>query len=164
LYVEGIMTAEDAYRDPNSISLQPIGEVRNGITDLRRHDWDEVVSELVMSPELEEALSDVEGFSHVIVVFWMHKTAPLTNMPAKVHPRGRRDRPLVGLFATRAPYRPNAVGVSVVKVLERRGSVILVEGLDAVDGTPIVDIKPYLPRYDSPQDVGLPEWAKKGDM
>ena len=158
------MTAEDAYRAPSCISLQPIGEVRNGIKDLRRHDWEGVVSELVMKPELEEALSDVEEFSHIIVVFWMHRTASLTSIPTKVHPRGDKDRPLVGLFATRAPYRPNAVGVSVVKILERRGSVILVEGLDAVDGTPIVDIKPYLPRYDSPQDVELPEWAKKGNV
>jgi tRNA-Thr(GGU) m(6)t(6)A37 methyltransferase TsaA len=158
------MSAKDASREDSSISVQPIGEVRNAVKELRKHDWEGVVSELAIRPELEEALSDVEEFSHIIVVFWMHKAASLSSIPAKVHPRGRRDCPLVGLFATRAPYRPNAVGVSVAKVLGRRGSVITVEGLDAIDGTPIIDIKPYLPRHDSPHDIELPEWARKSDV
>jgi tRNA-Thr(GGU) m(6)t(6)A37 methyltransferase TsaA len=159
-----MMSAKNASREGSGISVQPIGEVRNAVKELRKHGWEGVVSELAIRPELEEALSDVEEFSHIIVVFWIHKAASLSSIPSKVHPRGRRDYPLVGLFATRAPYRPNPVGVSVVKVLGRRGTVITVEGLDAIDGTPIIDIKPYLPHHDSPHDIGLPEWARKGDV
>jgi tRNA-Thr(GGU) m(6)t(6)A37 methyltransferase TsaA len=155
------MTAHGKDYEDRDMKLRPIGVVRNSVTEVGRHDWDDVVSELVMSPELEEALSNVEEFSHIIVLFWMHKVPDLGGIPMRVHPRRRLDLPMVGLFATRAPTRPNPLGLGVVKLLERRGNILVVEGLDAVDGTPIVDIKPYLTHRDSPRDARMPEWMTR---
>ena len=139
---------------------KPIGVVKNNIKEPVREGWDVVVSELILDANLEEATEGLEEFSHIIVVFWMHK-APLERaIPTKVHPRGKQDLPLVGLFATRAPYRPNPIGISVVRLLERQRNVLKVEGLDAIDGTPVIDIKPYLPR-DNIIDVTFPKWVAK---
>ncbi len=139
---------------------KPVGVVKNNIKETMRGGWDVVVSELILDANLEEAIEGLEQFSHIIVVFWMHKVPLEKDIPAKVHPRGRQDLPLVGLFATRAPYRPNPIGISVVRLLERQRNVLKVEGLDAIDGTPVIDIKPYLPR-DSVVDVTFPKWVEK---
>jgi tRNA-Thr(GGU) m(6)t(6)A37 methyltransferase TsaA len=146
---------------PSQITLEPIGEVRNSIEGPMRQGWEGVVSKLILKPELAEAMEGLEQFSHIIVVFWMNKLRLERGIPAKVHPRGRADFPLVGLFATRAPYRPNPVGVSVVKLLELQGNVLKVVGLDAIDKTPVIDIKPYLPGYNSVSEVRIPDWAAK---
>ena len=71
---------------------------------------------------------------------------------------GKQELPLVGLFATRSPNRPNPVGIATVRLLERQGNILKVEGLDAIDGTPIIDIKPYIPGYDSATDAKVPPW------
>jgi len=72
---------------------------------------------------------------------------------------GRPDRPLKGLFALRTPNRPNPIGKTTVKLLERRGNVLKVEGLDALDGSPALDVKPYMPRYDAAPDAEVPSWV-----
>ena len=137
--------------------LKPIARVKNEVKEIGRRDWTQVVSELVFDPGLEDALGGLEEFSHVVVLFWMHR-ASTQHPPTKVHPRGRADLPLVGLFATRTPYRPNPLGMSVVRLLWRKGNVLRVRGLDAIDGTPIVDIKGYFPR-DSITDAAVPRWV-----
>jgi len=142
------------------IVIKPIGEVRNNINLPLREGWEEVVSELILNANLEEATEGLEQFSHIIVVFWMHKVPPERDTPTKVHPRGRKDLPLVGLFATRAPYRPNPLGVTIVRLLERQGNVLKVKGLDAINGTPVIDIKPYLPR-NGVIEVTFPQWVSK---
>lgn len=89
----------------------------------------------------------------------MHKSptfAPATHL--KVHPRGRQELPLTGVFATRSPIRPNSLGITTVRLLERRGNVLRVKDLDAIDGSPIIDIKPYLPHDNSVSDVKLADW------
>lgn len=119
-----------------------------------------MVSELILDAILEEATEGLEQFSHIIVIFCMHKVPLERDIPTKVHPRGRQDLPLVGLLATRTPYRPNPIGMSVVRLLERQRNVLKVKGLDAIDGTPVIDIKPYLPR-DSVVDATFPQWVAK---
>ena len=141
------------------IVLRPIGHVSNGIDAPMEKGWEEVISELVLDPGLEEAAEGLEQFSHIIVVFWMHQVSREKGVPTKVHPRRREDLPLVGLFATRAPSRPNPLGISVVRLLERRGNVLKVKGLDAINGTPIIDIKSYFPRDEA--GVTVPPWAKR---
>jgi tRNA-Thr(GGU) m(6)t(6)A37 methyltransferase TsaA len=79
-------------------------------------------------------------------------------VPLKIHPRGRQELPLLGLFATRTPNRPNPVGKAMVRLLQRRGNILRVEGLDAIDGTPVIDIKPYIPGYDSVTNAKVPPW------
>jgi tRNA-Thr(GGU) m(6)t(6)A37 methyltransferase TsaA len=139
--------------------LRPIGYVSNSIDVPMRDGWKEVVSEIVLDASLEEATEGLEHFSHIIVVFWMHKVPRGSAVPMKVRPRGRQELPLLGLFVTHTPYRPNPLGVSVVKLLERRGNVLKVEGLDAINGTPVIDIKSYFPRDDS--DTTAPDWVRR---
>jgi len=141
--------------------FRPIGTVRNGIKEPRRGGWEDVASEIVVNEELEDALDGLEEFSHLVVVFWLHKVPRMHQPVTRIHPQGRADLPLVGLFATRSPYRPNPVGVSAPRLLERSGNVLSVVGLDAIDGTPILDIKPYLPHLDAPDDYRGPEWVTR---
>ena len=88
----------------------------------------------------------------------MHQVATAGQLRTKVHPRHRKELPLVGLFASRSPNRPNPVGKATVKLLQRKGNILKVEGLDAVNGSPIIDIKPYIPGYDSADDAKVPPW------
>ena len=143
------------------IILKPIGIVSSEVKGPMSGGWQEVTSEIVIEEGLSESLEGLEEFSHIIVVYWMHQVPTAGRPPSKVHPRGRADLPLVGLFATRAPYRPNPLGVSVARLVERRGNILTVEGLDAIDGTPVIDIKPYMPHYDGPPDVRVPDWVTK---
>lgn len=141
-----------------SMTLKAIGIVRSEIKQTSRQDCREIVSDIVIDSSLTEALDNLDDFSHIIVLYWMHQVPALSQVPAKVHPRGRHELPLVGLFATRAPYRPNPIGKATVRLLQRRGNILKVEGLDAIDGTPVIDIKPYIPRYDSVTDSKVPPW------
>jgi tRNA-Thr(GGU) m(6)t(6)A37 methyltransferase TsaA len=143
------------------IAVRPIGKVRNEVKQHRRGGWEEVASEIVIDENFTEYLDGLEQFSHIIVVYWMHRVAPVSEPLAKVHPRGREDLPLVGIFSTRAPYRPNPLGVTTTRLMQRKGNVLKVAGLDALDGTPVIDIKPYMPHYDSPPDATEADWVKK---
>jgi len=141
-----------------TITLKPIGVVRSevkGKPPTRDDWWVETVSEIVVDSSLTEALDGLEGFSHIIVLSWMHKVAE-GKVLLRVHPRGRQELPLTGLFATRSPSRPNRIGKATVRLLQRQGNVLRVKGLDAINGTPVVDIKPYLPGYDSVVDARVP--------
>jgi tRNA-Thr(GGU) m(6)t(6)A37 methyltransferase TsaA len=146
----------------SQFSIEPIGWVHNEVKEPLRRGWEGMVSEIVLKAELAQAIEGLEGFSHIIVLFWMHRIPKGMSPPAKVHPQGRADLPLVGLFATRAPYRPNPIGLSVVRLLERKGNVLRVEGLDAIDGTPVLDIKPYF--LPSLAQVRVPQWANCGSF
>jgi tRNA-Thr(GGU) m(6)t(6)A37 methyltransferase TsaA len=141
------------------MTLKAIGMVRNGIKQPIRHGWGEIVSDIVVNSDLTEALDGLDEFSHIIVLYWMHQLPGGRELPLKVHPMGRPELPLTGRFATRSPSRPNPVGQATVRLLERRGNVLKVKGLDAIDGTPVIDIKPYLPRYDSAPNAKAPKWT-----
>ena len=116
------------------------------------------VVQLVIDEDLHGILDGIEGFSHMLVVYWAHLVPPRGRSLTKVHPMGRKDLPLTGIFATCSPARPNPISVTAVRLLERRGNVLLVEGLEAVDGSPLIDIKPYVPYYYAASDVEMPEW------
>lgn len=143
------------------IILKPIGTVHNQVKEPKRDGWEAVTSEITIDAGWREHLEGLEEFSHIVVLFWMHQSTVGSRPPSKVHPRGRADLPLVGLFATRAPHRPNPIGVSVVRLIERRNNVLTVIGLDAIDGTPVIDIKPYMPATDNPSEVRMPDWVDK---
>ncbi|MFH1031279.1 MAG: tRNA (N6-threonylcarbamoyladenosine(37)-N6)-methyltransferase TrmO [Chloroflexota bacterium] len=139
------------------MDLRPIGFVRSEIKESVRRDWRKVVSEIVIDAKLTEALDGLEGFSHIIVLFWMHQAS--REEPLKTHPMGKKEIPLMGRFATRAPNRPNLIGETIVKLLKRQGNILTVEGLDAIDGTPVIDIKPYIP--EDLGEVKIPEWVPR---
>ena len=143
-----------------SIVLYPIGYVKNGILETPKlpHWQLETVSELVIDPQWEGGLEGLDGFSHIIVLFWFHRVAE-HGVALKVHPMHREDLAVAGLFATRTPNRPNRIGETVVSLVERERNVLRVKGLDALDGTPILDIKPYLRSGDLIPDAREPWWT-----
>jgi len=144
--------------EPAGMTLKAIGIVRNEIKQPIRHGWREIVSEIVVNRNLTEALDGLDEFSHIIVLYWMHQLPAGKQLSLKVHPMGKPELPLVGRFATRSPSRPNPLGQATVRLLERQGNILKVKGLDAIDGTPVIDIKPYIPKYDSAADAKAPPW------
>ena len=142
------------------MTLKAIGIVRSGIKQPTGQDAKGIISDIVIDSSLTEALDDLDGFSHIIVIYWLHRAADRL-LRTKVHPMGRQDVPLVGLFSTRSPNRPNPIGKAMVRLLERRDNTLRVEGLDAIEGTPVIDIKPYIPGYDSVADAKVPSWITR---
>jgi len=145
--------------EPEPMSLKAIGIVRSELKRPTRQDSRKVISEIVIDPELAEALDNLDEFSHLIILYWMHQIDRRGGFPTKVHPRGRQDKSPVGVFASRSPNRPNPIGKTTVRLLTRRGNKLKVEGLDAIDGTPVIDIKPYIPNYDAAADGKVPPWV-----
>ena len=141
------------------IILKPIGRVHNPIGKKKREGWESVVSEIILSPRYEEALEGIEEYSHLLILFWISRT-PVRSRGRilKIHPRSRPDLPLVGVFATRTQYRPNPIGLTQVQLLKRRKNVLRVKGLDALNGTPVLDIKPISPRIEMRAETKVPEW------
>ena len=120
-----------------------------------------VISELVIDSDLAVILDGIEDFSHLLVLYWAHLVPPEGRSIIKAHPMGRKELPLVGIFATCSPARPNTICATVVRLLERKENVLKVEGLDALDGSPIVDIKPYNPSYYANGDVKVADWMER---
>jgi len=141
------------------ICLEPVGFVKTEAVGKEVRSKN-VVSRIVFREEYTEALKGVEEFSHLFVLFWLHKMSDESKRILKVHPRGRGDAPLLGIFATRAPHRPNPIGLTRVKLLKVEGNVATVQGLDAYDGTPVLDIKPF-DSWDITEDFRVPDWWKK---
>ena len=119
------------------LTLEPIGFVRNDIEEST--DFSEVVSMIEIRQELVEGLFRLEESDEIDVLFWFDRCLPAR---MKLHPKGNPENPLVGVFASRSPNRPNPIGVTRVKLLEVRGNILVVKGLDALNGTPVLDIKP----------------------
>jgi tRNA-Thr(GGU) m(6)t(6)A37 methyltransferase TsaA len=140
------------------ITLKAIGRVRNSIGKMKREGWESVVSEIILDPQHEEALAGVEDYSHLLILFWLSRVQKAGRGMKKIHPKSRQDLPLVGIFATRTQYRPNPIGLTLVKLLGRRKNVLRVRGLDALNGTPVIDIKPTTPRHEFPKDIRVPKW------
>ena len=140
------------------ITLKPIGKVKNSVRQMRREGWESLVSEIILEPKHEEALEGVEDYSHLVILFWLNRLRRTDREMKKVHPKSRRDLPLVGIFSTRTQYRPNPIGLTLVRLLGRKKNILRVRGLDAVNGTPVIDIKPSSPRHENPAKVRVPAW------
>ncbi len=140
------------------ITLRPIGTVRNGEHDVSRADWSRVESRIDLDPGLGEALRGLEDYTHVMVIGWLdwYPTEYLARRTA--YPSGDERLPLQGALALRGA-RPNPVSVTVCEVRRVEGDSIAVRGLDLVDGTPVIDVKPYIPYYDAVAKAKIPKWA-----
>jgi tRNA-Thr(GGU) m(6)t(6)A37 methyltransferase TsaA len=138
------------------ISLRPIGVVRTASVGNKVRDRNRL-SQIILENELVKALGGIEEFSHIFVIFWLHKISKEHRQTLKVHPRGRRDMSLQGIFATRTMLRPNPIGLTLVELVRVEGRVLTVRGLDAIDGTPVLDIKPFDP-WDMTQTAKVPRW------
>lgn len=148
--------------DISPITLQPIGFVQSTIIEPKFGGWKQHISRVVVADAYAEALSGLETYSHLMVVFWMHYVCYHKTLHV---PQGKETVPEVGIFACRCPARPNPVGCTTVRLLGVEGNTLLVEGLDAVDETPVIDIKPVTPQYDcvALDDVRVPEWIFRLD-
>lgn len=142
------------------IKIHPIGHVRNDFKDEIPKDYENHHSEIVLKPEFSGALDHIEYNSHIVVLFWMDKIVEEKRKTFKLHPKGREDLPLVGVFATRSPVRPNPIGVRAVKLEKREDNVLEVLGLDAFNDSPVLDIKPYSLKHDFVENARPPPWEK----
>jgi tRNA-Thr(GGU) m(6)t(6)A37 methyltransferase TsaA len=150
-----------AKRPPDpALTLSPIGHVENGIQKGEQAIWEEIESRIVVDGRWAEGLRGLEEFSHLVIIFWLDRPSQ-AEVPLRVHPEAKEDMPLVGLFATRTPLRPNPIGLTSVELLSVEGTTLRVRGLDAFDGTPVLDIKPYLVRGDLKSDASVPGWLRQ---
>ncbi|MGD0070307.1 MAG: tRNA (N6-threonylcarbamoyladenosine(37)-N6)-methyltransferase TrmO [Candidatus Bathyarchaeia archaeon] len=138
------------------IVLNPIGYVKTEAVGDEVKDKSRT-SQIVLRDNLVEALDCITGFSHLFVLFWLSQIPDEQRMIMKVHPRGRMDMPLLGVFATRTNFRPNPIGLTLVELLKVEGNTLTVRGLDAFDGTPILDIKPF-DSWDTAKNARVPDW------
>jgi len=162
--------------DYQPIQLKPVGVVRNQSKDpswgsdlsaltwhdraARMKEQRESVSELVINTSLEAILDGIDEFSHIMVIYWAHLVPPERRSTTRVHPMGNNDFPLVGVFATGSPVRPNSILTTVVRLVGRNGNVLRVTGLDALDGSPILDIKPYSGGIVDADEIKIPDWMR----
>jgi tRNA-Thr(GGU) m(6)t(6)A37 methyltransferase TsaA len=143
-----------------TVQMEPIGKIRNTFEGHIPEGWEDKLADIIVDEAYLPALEGVEAFSHLIILFWLHGI-PREGLALKTHPQGHQDLPMVGIFATRTPYRPNPIGVQVVELVSREGNVLTVRGIDAYNGSPVLDIKPYLRRGDCVAQTRIPEWLKK---
>ena len=140
--------------------VNSIGNVKCAVTEMSQGGWAKIESEIHLAPQLAKGLQGLAGFSHVLVVFFLDRAQGFD--PAKQllrRPRGREDMQEVGVFAQRTKFRPNPIGITAVQLLGIESNVVKVRGLDALDGTPVLDIKPYMPPFDRMEDVRMPSWV-----
>jgi len=107
-----------------------------------------------------DGLLGIEGFSHVYVLYWFNKNdTPENRKMLQVHPRKDNRNPLTGVFATHSPLRPNLIALTLCKIISIEGNLILIEAIDAFDGSPVIDIKAYIPEKINEADIRLPSWV-----
>lgn len=142
------------------ITMSVIGTVKNTRKEVEDDNWGEVVSIIELDPAFsEEAFFQIESFSHAEIFYYFDRVEDAKIETGARHPRNNQDWPKVGIFAQRGRNRPNRLGATIVKVLKRDGHQLYVQGLDAIDGTPILDIKPVMKEFLPREEVTQPQWA-----
>jgi tRNA-Thr(GGU) m(6)t(6)A37 methyltransferase TsaA len=149
----------------SDVIIRPIGLIRNEMTEkVPRGVYKDVVSEIVVNEDLQEGLDDIEEHSHAIIVYWLDRITDEERKVLKVRPMNDPSLPIVGVFATRSPVRPNPIGIETVEILSRQGNILKVKGLDALDGSPVLDIKPYMGRHDRAEGAKGPSWMERAHL
>jgi tRNA-Thr(GGU) m(6)t(6)A37 methyltransferase TsaA len=143
---------EEPEQQGTAFAVHPIGHVKK--TDGR--------TLIVLNERYQPGLLGLEGYSHIYMLWWFDRNdTPEKRSILQVHPRGNRENPLTGVFATRSPVRPNLLALTLCKLVSVKGNVIEIERTDAFDGTAVLDIKPYIPGYDSTPDATVPDWLER---
>ena len=143
----------------NEISIKPIAYVKNNRKDLSDDNWQEIISEIELTDDIPtESLDGIDRFSHLHIIYHLHKSEKTVFAG---HPRGNPDYPRVGIFAQRKKDRPNHLGLTTVKLLKHDGRILTVSHLDAIDGTPIIDIKPFINEFLPTGKIKQPDWVFK---
>jgi tRNA-Thr(GGU) m(6)t(6)A37 methyltransferase TsaA len=141
-------------------TVTAIGRVTSGRSEAIDDDWGEVTATISLDPPLDErSVAGLDAFSHVEVVFLFDRVDPDAVCFHSRHPRGNPDWPEVGILAQRAKDRPNRIGLCTCELVSVDGASIVVRGLDAIDGTPVLDVKPYLAEFGPRGDVRQPSWS-----
>jgi tRNA (adenine37-N6)-methyltransferase len=144
----------------DAVVLRPIGFVHGGRAEAVDDDWGASRAEIRLTADFSaEALLGLADFSHVEVLFFFDRVSETRIETGARHPRGRSDWPRVGIFAQRGKNRPNRLGLCTCRVIEVAGTTVSVEGLDAIDGTPVLDLKPVMREFLPREDVRQPDWA-----
>ncbi len=143
------------------MEMKPIGFVKSPVSEQSDENWGKVVAEIHVAEAFLPGLQGLKEFSHITVIFFMHQATfnPSTDLVRR--PRGRDDMPAVGIFAQRAKHRPNPLGITSVALIKMEKNVLTVKGLDAIDGTPVLDIKPYVSAFDRIGQPIIPEWMDR---
>lgn len=137
--------------------FEPIGVVKTKVVEKVDHSWGEVVSHIIIDESLANGLKGLENFSHIIVIYHLHEAKFIKEKHLVRRPQGREDMPNVGIFAQIGKNRQNHIGITAVKIISVTENIIKVQGLDAIDNTPVLEIKPYYPQYDMHESAVVPE-------
>lgn len=132
--------------------IYPIGYIEN---------IDEQTSKITLYKKLSDGLEHLEKYSHIVVLYYLDRVPEKDRTSIKIQP-SHDNIPILGIFATRFPARPNPIGLYVTELMGVVDNVITIGRIDAIDKTPVIDIKPFIPKFDSPKGkIKLPEWVKK---
>ncbi|WP_419961742.1 SAM-dependent methyltransferase [Psychrobacillus sp. BM2] len=141
-------------------SIKPIAFVNNTRKDILDDNWGSIISTIELAENINESsLKGINEFSHLEIIFFFDKVSDDKIHYEARHPRNNKDYPEVGIFAQRGKNRPNKLGVTIVELVELKQRVLIVKGLDAIDGTPIIDIKPVMKEFLPKDEVSQPDWS-----
>lgn len=141
-----------------AISMEPIGYVHNQVLQKKDTVWGSDISTITLNGEYHGGLTGLEAFSHAIILCHLDRAAYNPEKHLLRRPRNRADMPLLGIFSQRTKDHPNQIGITAVEILSVSENSITVRGLDAIDGTPVLDIKPYFPVFDR-REAQTPQWV-----
>ena len=144
----------------SEIIMHPVGHAHNAVQIKKDASWGDDITVIALCDEYVGGVRGLEDFSHAIIVYYLDKAAYDRDRHLVRRPQNRDDMPSVGIFSQRAKDRPNAIGMTSVEIIAVDKASLTVKGLDTIDGTPILDIKPYYPAYDR-RDARVPEWVDR---
>ncbi|MBI9093094.1 MAG: tRNA (N6-threonylcarbamoyladenosine(37)-N6)-methyltransferase TrmO [Desulfobacterium sp.] len=143
--------------DQNGIAMEGrLEKVKQDIQDMKHK-----VSLIIILPELSGLLTGIDQYSHLVILYWAHKVPEQNRAITQVHPMGRKENPKVGIFCTSSPVRPNPILTTVVKLVAQEGNVLKVTGLDAIDQSLVLDIKPYVKDFYPQEKTEIPDWMAR---
>jgi len=145
----------------NEIKLEPIGYVLSTVTERMDENWGEIKSKIILNSEYTGALLGLENFSHAIIVTYLHQANYEKEKHLQHRPRNLETMPKVGIFSQRSKDRPNPIGITTVEIISVGDDYLEIKGLDAINETPVLDIKPYYPQYDKRDSAKVPEWVDR---
>lgn len=143
------------------INISEIGYVENNINEQSDESWGNIKSIIRLNNDYVGGLIGLDSFSHAIVLTYLHEAQFIQEKHLKRRPKNLQEMPLVGIFSQRAKDRPNPIGITAVKIIEVLEDSLIVQGLDAINKTPVLDVKPYYPQYDRIDNAFVPEWVNR---
>lgn len=142
----------------SDIILNPIGYVHNQVEEKKDTAWGNDISTIILDEDFHGGLTGLSDFSHAIILCHLNRAKFIPEKHLLRRPRNRTDMPLLGIFSQRTKDHPNQIGITSVEILSVSENSITVRGLDAINGTPVLDIKPYFPVFDK-RDAQTPDWV-----